>query len=159
MHGGVRIPAWNGERAALANGDDYRVFFLSTAERETAMPLEFEKVQGNVVIVIASGRLTDDDYKATFIPMMEGLFKTWGHLRMLFVMAEGFDGWDLHGAWDEFRFELKHKKDVVKVGVVGDAKWEKWATRLSKMFTGANVRFFEPEQQDSAREWITSGFE
>ncbi|MHC4948560.1 MAG: SpoIIAA family protein [Planctomycetota bacterium] len=122
------------------------------------MALDFEKVQGNVVFVRASGKLTDDDYKQSFIPTMEDLFDKWGNLRMLFVMEHGFEGWDLHGAWDEFRFELKHMHDIIKVGVVGDQKWEKWATKLSKLFTRANVRFFPATDLLTAREWITSGF-
>jgi hypothetical protein len=122
------------------------------------MALEFETLKGNVVVVRASGTLTDDDYKETFIPTMERQFGTWGTLRMLFVMAPDFHGWSLHGAWDEFKFELKHRKDVVKVGVVGDDRWEHWATRLSKLFTGANVKFFSADDLQASKDWITSGF-
>lgn len=122
------------------------------------MPLDFEKVQGNVVFVRMSGKLHDADYKQSFLPVMEDLFKKWGTLRILFIMEEGFAGWDMHGAWDELKFELKHMHDVIKVGVVGEEKWEGFMAKLSRLYTRANVRFFPAGELADAREWITSGF-
>ena len=121
------------------------------------MPLTFDRIEGNVAHVSATGTLSDADYKDTFLPTMERLFATWTGVRMLFSMTPDFEGWDAHGAWDELRFEHKHRHDMVRVGVVGDQRWERWATKFSRAFTGANVRFFLPEEADEAREWIASG--
>lgn len=122
------------------------------------MPVRFEKVQGNVVCVHASGKLTDEDYKASFIPTMEDLMHKWGHLRMLFVLDGEFDGWDLHGAWDEFKFELAHRHELIKVGVVGEERWQRWATKLSSLLTSADVRFYPRDEESDAREWVASGW-
>ncbi len=121
------------------------------------MPLYFESIQGNVVHVRASGTLSDEDYRNTFIPTMENLFQTWTGVRMLFSMDPDFEGWDAQGAWTELRFEAKHRHDMVRVGVVGEGKWDRWATKFSKVFTDAKVRFFSPDQEDEAKEWIASG--
>ncbi len=121
------------------------------------MPLTFDRIQGNVVHVRATGALSDEDYKDTFVPTMEELFTTWTGVRMLFAMDQGFEGWNPHGAWEELRFERKHRNDMIRVAVVGDKRWERWATRFSKIFTGANARFFTPDDADAARAWITSG--
>ncbi len=121
------------------------------------MSLTFSRIQGNVVHVRVSGTLSDGDYQESFVPKMEELFETWTGLRMLFVMDPDFEGWDAHSAWDELRFEHKHRHEMVRVGVVGDQRWERWATKLSKLFTGANVRFFAPESEGDAREWVASG--
>ena len=120
------------------------------------MPLEFEEVKGNIVVMRASGKLTDDDYEV-FVPYMEHLIDRWGRLRMLFLMDE-FEGWDLASAWEEFKFELKHMKDLKRVAVVGENTWEQWATKLSKIFTGTDVRWFERSKADEARTWIESGW-
>ncbi len=122
------------------------------------MPIEFEQVQGNVVFVRVTGKLTDADYKETFVPVMERAIERWTSLRMLFIMDEAFEGWDLHAGWDELMFEFKHHGHMVKVGVVGGARWEQIATRLSAVFTGANVRFFAHSGLDEAKRWVTSGF-
>ena len=43
----------------------------------------------------------------------------------LFVLFEDFHGWDLHAAWDEFKFGLKHDADFERIAMVGDRKWQK----------------------------------
>ncbi len=121
------------------------------------MGLAFDRTEGNVVVVRASGRLTDDDH-AAFVRRMEELIGRWGRLRMLFLMEDGFHGWGLGSAWDELRFQLKHGDDLKKVAVVGEKHWEKWATSLSRFFTGTDVRFFDREAAAEARAWIEAGW-
>ncbi len=120
------------------------------------MPLQFTENKGNIVAVTASGTLTDEDYDE-FVPRMEELIERWGRLRMIFEMKD-FHGWDLSSAWDEFKFHAKHRKDLKRVAVIGDRKWEKWASKVSRFFTGSNVRYFDHEQADEARDWIESGW-
>ena len=63
-----------------------------------------------------------------------------------------------HSSWDEFKFQLKHRKDLKRVAVVGDARWEKWASMVSRIFTGADVRYFDQDQAEEASTWIESGW-
>ena len=49
-------------------------------------------------------------------------------------------------------------RPVSLVAVVGDKKWEQWASKVSRFFTGSDVRFFDHEQADEAREWICTGW-
>ncbi|MCH7602234.1 MAG: STAS/SEC14 domain-containing protein [Planctomycetes bacterium] len=120
------------------------------------MPLEFQEIKGNIVSVKASGKLTKEDYDQ-FVPRMEQLIEQWGRLRMLFQM-DNCQGWDAHSSWDEFKFQLKHRKDLKRVAVVGDARWEKWASMVSRIFTGADVRYFDQDQAEEASTWIESGW-
>ena len=121
------------------------------------MPIEFQEVKGNIVNVRVTGRLSDDDYKI-FVPRMESLIQQWGRLRMLFEMVDDFQGWDLSSAWQEFKFQAKHMKDVKRVAVVGNKKWEQWATAISRMFTGTDVRYFDESAVSEARDWISTGW-
>ncbi len=120
------------------------------------MPLTFDKIEGNTVAVTASGRLSDDDYQL-FVPRMERLIEQWGRLRMLFRM-EDFHGWDLPSAWEELRFHARHGKDLKRVAVVGDKRWEAWASKASRFFTGADVRYFDQAAADEAQAWIDEGW-
>lgn len=124
--------------------------------REIEMSLDFHKVHGNVVWVRAKGILTDEDY-ADFVPRMEELIKQWGRLRMLFEM-EDFHGWDAHSAWEEFKFHVRNHKNLKRVAVVGEKAWEKWASRISRFFTGSDVKFFDRADLEKAREWIEVGW-
>jgi hypothetical protein len=120
------------------------------------MPLEFDRTEGNIVVVRASGKLSDEDYDL-FVPRMEKLIEQWGRLRMLFIM-EDFGGWDAQSAWNELKFQLRHGGDVKKVAVVGEKTWARWAAGLSRFFTGTDVRYFDRSQADAARAWIEEGW-
>ena len=120
------------------------------------MAIDIKEVSGNIVWVEASEQLTDDDYE-TFVPRMEALIKQWGRLRMLLEMKD-FRGWDTKSVWEEFKFHSKHRKDLKRVAVVGEKQWERWATRLSRIFTGSDVRYFDHAELDDARGWIEMGW-
>lgn len=104
-----------------------------------------------------SGKLHDDDYK-TFVPIVEAAVASEGKVR-LFVQFEDFHGWDMHAMWDDFKFGLKHNRDIERVAMVGDKKWEKWMSVICKPFTKAKVRYFDVSEIDAAKTWIYEGCE
>ena len=59
-----------------------------------------------VVGVKLSGKLHDEDYRQ-FVPKIESILTAEGKVR-LFVQFEEFEGWDMHAAWDDFKFSLRH---------------------------------------------------
>ena len=87
------------------------------------------------------GKLHDEDYKQ-FVPNVEALLTAKGKLRLL-VQFEDFHGWDLHAAWDDLKFGLRHYSDFERIAMVGDRKWEKWMANFCKPFTKAKVKYFE----------------
>ena len=105
-----------------------------------------------VVGLKLSGTLHDDDYKR-FVPMMEGIFTVVGKVR-LFIQLEDFHGWDLHAAWDDLEFGLKHYSDFERIAMVGDRKWEEWMANFCKPFTNAKVKYFDRSEVDAAWTWI-----
>ncbi len=102
-----------------------------------------------------SGKLHDEDYK-TFVPVMDAAVAAEGKVR-LFAKFEDFHGWDLHAAWDDFRFGLRHYKDIDRIAMVGDRKWEKWMATLCRPFTKAKVKYFDASEVDAAWNWIGEG--
>jgi hypothetical protein len=99
-----------------------------------------------------SGKLHDEDYRH-FVPTFETLLNAEGKVR-LFVQFEDFHGWDLHAAWDDFRFAMKHYSDFDRIAMVGDRRWEKWMVQVCKPFTKASVRYFDVAQVDDAWAWL-----
>ena len=108
--------------------------------------------EGNVVGIHASGRLTDSDYK-TFLPQIEDLIEQHGSIRLL-VDMEGFDGWDLHAAWDDFTFGMTHWHHFDKMALLGDATWERLSAKAADVLMRGDVRFFELSERDAAWDWI-----
>ena len=99
-----------------------------------------------------SGKLHDEDYK-TFEPAVDAAVAAGGPLR-LFVTFEDFHGWDLHAAWDDMKFGIRHYADFDRIAMVGDRQWEEWMARLCRPFTRATVKYFDAAQADAARAWL-----
>ncbi len=114
-----------------------------------------EKLQpekGKVIGFKLSGKLHDDDYKV-LVPELEALIAREGKIRLL-VQLEEFHGWDLHAAWDDIVFDIKHYHDVERIALVGEPGWNEWMVKLSKPFTAAEVIFFPADEIDSAWDWL-----
>ena len=109
-------------------------------------------VQGKVVSVRAEGRLTDADYKA-FLPTLEAVIEEHGKARLLVDMTL-FEGWDLHGAWDDLVFELRHWRDFERLALVTETEHADWTLKLADFLTGEETRFFAPDETDAAWKWL-----
>jgi len=93
-----------------------------------------------------SGKLHDEDYQI-FVPAVEAAAAAQGKLRLL-AQFEDFHGWDLHAAWDDLKFGIKHYSDFDRIALVGDEQWEEWMARLCKPFTRAAVKYFDADQAE-----------
>ena len=98
------------------------------------------------------GTLHDEDYRQ-FVPKMETILTAEGKVR-LFLQLEDFHGWDVHAAWDDLKFGLKHYSDFERIAMVGDRKWEKWMAGFCKPFTKAEVKYFDRTEVDAAWKWL-----
>ena len=98
------------------------------------------------------GRLHHDDYKQ-LVPKVESIMSAQGKVRV-FVQFEDFHGWDLHAAWDDLQFGLRHYSDMERIAIVGDRKWEEWMTGLCKPFTKAKVEYFDRSEAAAAWKWL-----
>jgi hypothetical protein len=110
--------------------------------------------KGKVLWVRASGKLTDADYKEVFIPRLEALIKEHGKIRLLFLMEEDFQGWELGALWDDAKFGLQHLHDFEKIAVVGAPRWVDAVMKLFARLMDAEVRAMLREQLVEAWEWV-----
>jgi hypothetical protein len=109
---------------------------------------------GRVLEVRVTGKLTKEAYQK-FVPAVDAQIKEYGKLRILFVMKD-FHGWTAGAMWEDLKFDLKHWKDIERLAVVGDKKWEKGMAAFCKPFTKATIRYFDVSQVDEAREWVAA---
>lgn len=112
-----------------------------------------EPTYGNLIATRASGKLTREDYEKV-LPALEKLEAKYSKIRWFFEMAPDFDGWSIEAAAKDLKFDLSHAKQLEKVAMVGDKKWEEWLTKLMKPFTTAEVKFFESSKIEEAQIWI-----
>ena len=117
------------------------------------MPVELqEEMGGKILLLKLSGKLTKADYEH-FTPEVERLIKQHGKLRVL-VQMHDFHGWQLSAMWEDVKFDWKHFRDIDRLALVGESKWEAGMAVFCKPFTSATVRYFDISKADEARAWV-----
>lgn len=108
---------------------------------------------GATLAVKATGKLTDADYKQVWIPQLEELIGKFGKIKALVYFTKDFSGWELHAAWDDAVFGMKHRNDFEKLAVVGAGPWIEWGTKLGAHLMSGEVKTFSEEQLPEALNW------
>ena len=117
----------------------------------------YETDEGKVLTVKAVGTLTKEDYEA-FVPRVEHLMQQFGKIRILFEMKD-FHGWSAGALWEDIKFDIRHFRDIERLALVGDRKWEKGMSVFCKPFTAAKVKYFDVSGAEEARDWIQDGIQ
>jgi hypothetical protein len=117
------------------------------------VPVELKEFNdGKLLEVHLTGKLVTEDYE-TLVPAVERLVKQHGKMRLLVEMRD-FHGWTAGALWEDTKFALHHFRDIERLAIVGEAKWEKGMATFCKPFTTAEVRYFDHTQADEARAWV-----
>lgn len=96
------------------------------------MPAGFDEIQvedtpaGKVIMLKFKEKLRKEDYEE-FVPMLESQMRDGQRVRIL-VELHDFDGWTVGALWEDTKFAARHFKDIEKLAVVGDAKWQEGLT-------------------------------
>ena len=107
---------------------------------------------GKFLHVKVTGKLTAEAYEA-FAPKVDQLIREHGKLRILFEMHD-FHGWTAGALWEDLKFDSKHWKDIERLAIVGESKWEEGMAVFCKPFTSAKIKYFDHTKLDEARKWI-----
>lgn len=118
--------------------------------------ITIEHDRDDFLVCRVSGKLTRPDYDAMIPELESALQLRPGELRMMIVL-EDFRGWNLEALWEDIKFDIRHRNDFARIAVVGQSRVEEWGTRLSKPLFGAQVRFYDMEDRDMARAWLSEG--
>ena len=110
--------------------------------------------ESNILVLSATGTLTDQDYQEVLIPRLESTIREHGKARLLLKMEDDFHGWTAAAAWDDTRFGLAHRKDFDKLGVVGGPKWVEWGFKIGGMVVSGEVKSFASSEYEEALRWI-----
>jgi SpoIIAA-like len=108
--------------------------------------------QHKYLTVRVSGKLSKEDYQH-FVPETEKLIKEHGKVRILFQMHD-FHGWQAGALWEDIKFDIKHFKDIERLAMVGEKKWEAGMATFCKPFTTAKIKYFDDTQLADAEKWI-----
>jgi hypothetical protein len=109
---------------------------------------------GKTLEILLTGKLAKEDYEQ-LVPAMERMVKEHGRLRILVEMRD-FHGWTAGALGQDLKFDAKHFKDIDRVAMVGETKWQHGMAIFCKLFTTANIRYFDLTAIDQARAWLAS---
>jgi SpoIIAA-like len=109
---------------------------------------------GKVLELQLTGKLAQEDYEQ-FVPAVERPVKEHGRIRILVEMHD-FHGWTAGALWQDIKFDAKHFKDIERVAMVGETKWQHGMAVFCKPFTTAKICYCDRPAIDRAREWLAS---
>jgi hypothetical protein len=109
---------------------------------------------GNILGVRATGKLTDEDYKNTFLPKLASVLKEHDSANLLLFCDEGFEGWTPKAMWDDAYFGWIHRNDFNKMAVVSPPAYVDWCMKLSKHFMKGEIKTFTSDQLSEAWAWL-----
>lgn len=111
-----------------------------------------EKLGGKVVEIHATGKLEKEDYEQ-FAPQIEDLIQQHGKIRVLLYLHD-FRGWTAGALWEDVKFDYKHFRDIERLAIVGESRWQQGMATFCKPFTTAEVKYFSHDQLADARQWV-----
>jgi len=108
----------------------------------------------NVITTLATGKLDQQDIEKVH-PIIHSILDKGLKVRWYFEM-DNFEGWTINELWKDFKNNSTHEKEYERIAMVGDKKWQKWATQLMKPFCNAEIKYFNLDQKEDAKSWIES---
>jgi hypothetical protein len=54
------------------------------------------------------------------------------------------------------KFDFQHWKDIERLAIVGESKWEAGMAVFCKPFTAAKIQYFDVAKLEDAKTWIES---
>lgn len=108
----------------------------------------------NVVAAKAHGKITAEDYKKTFIPVVEEKYKTHKKIRLLYQLGEDFSGYNLAAIFEDAKFGLSHWTGFEKIAIVTDVHWVGEASKFFGAFIPCPVMVFPNSEAADAKTWI-----
>ena len=109
---------------------------------------------GKIHLLRITGKLDKADYEL-FVPPIEAGIEKHGKVNILIELAD-FHGWTAGAMWEDTKFGVKHFNDIDKLAVVGDQNWEKNLATFAKVFTRAEVRYFDHADNEAAHRWVAA---
>jgi len=109
---------------------------------------------GNLVIVTAHGKVTGYDYEIVLIPAIEAALKTHKKIRLLYQLAEDFQGFSAEAVWDDAKLGLSHLTAFEALAVVTDVHWIVDAVKFFGLLMRCPVKVFGNAQLAEARDWV-----
>ena len=103
----------------------------------------------------AHGQVTAADYENVIVPDVEAAFALNRKLRLLYVTAEDFTGFDPGAMWDDAKLGMRHFSSWERIALVTDVGWLRTAATAFSFAVPAQFRLFHGAELAEATQWVT----
>ncbi|HVM18509.1 MAG TPA: STAS/SEC14 domain-containing protein [Egibacteraceae bacterium] len=110
------------------------------------LPRSSDQVLGYAI----EGRITQDEVEQMQAEIGEAMERH-GSTRLL-ARIEGMEDVEPSAVWQDMKMVPEYTRHVQRAAVVGDRRWQEWATRLADVF--AEARYFETGDEEQAWAWL-----
>ncbi|MFC3614860.1 STAS/SEC14 domain-containing protein [Lutimaribacter marinistellae] len=113
-----------------------------------------KQMDGALLEVEISGRLTAEEYETTLVPAVEAALAEHDRIRVVAILWQEFEGFDLGAAWADTKMGLSHWSGFDRIALVTDTGWIKGSARVFAPLMPCPVQVFELAEAEEARRWI-----
>lgn len=106
----------------------------------------------NIFEFTLDGDFTRVDFEQ-IAQQLEAIIAEHGDVRLIEVV-KSIGSIEPSALLEDLKFAPKHLKHFSHVAVVADQKWIAWLSKMAAAFMSAEIRTFELDQLQQAREWI-----
>jgi hypothetical protein len=106
----------------------------------------------NVVGIIATGRVTNEECDTVLKPAMERSLKRHGKIRLYYEVGSRFPG----AGWDDLDVAIDHLPQWERIAVVTDTGWVRQTVNALRFLLASEVRVFTTLETEEGRAWIAS---
>lgn len=111
-----------------------------------------EHKPGNVLDITLKGKVTKEDYE-TILPTLQSELNGGGVQGVLWDMSP-METVEPRAMWEDLKFDLTHRDSFERIAIVGDESLHKWAAKVFRAMTNAEVKYFDRDDRSAASEWV-----
>jgi hypothetical protein len=104
----------------------------------------------------AHGQVTSADYESVIVPDVEAAFALNRKLRLLYVTAEDFTGFDPGAMWNDAKLGARHLSGWARVALVTDVPWLRATASALGFMVPGEFRLFPLAELAEAKLWVSA---
>lgn len=115
---------------------------------ETMIEL-IDHLPGNVVGIVARGRVTREECEDILRPAMDASARRHGKVRFYYEIGSRYPG----AGWDPLDIDASR---LERIAIVSDAAWVPWIINALRFLIAGEVRLFTKEEAEEGLAWIVA---
>ena len=109
--------------------------------------------ESGIIAIKASEKLNQQDFDKLAPKLRE--FINSNQKPQLLMILERFKGWeDVNSFWKDLKLDAEFIGKFNRIAIIGQSKWQKWATNLLDTLTKEKLKFFGIQNADNAWAWL-----